>query len=94
MKKILIIGFLALYSHISNAQNASEVNPSGGDTTPILTKTIPAEGRLDKLEKEIQAVKRDNENLKKQVHHLRSSVPNVKRKITVSRVGSKQVIAE
>jgi septal ring factor EnvC (AmiA/AmiB activator) len=94
MKKILIVGFLALYSHLSNAQNASEVTPSGGNTTPVSTKSVSEEGRLNKLEKEMQALKRDNDTLKKQVSQLRSSTPKVKRKITVSRMGSKQVILE
>lgn len=94
MKKIVTIVLLATYSHISSAQSSDEIVSSNVDTTPIATKTVSPEQRLNKHEQEIQTLKRDNEVLKKQVNQLKSSLPNTKRKFTVSRTGSKQVIAE
>ncbi|MCW3107598.1 MAG: hypothetical protein JWQ09_2104 [Segetibacter sp.] len=94
MKKILIVVLLAAYSHISSAQSSEEIVSSNIDTAPVATKIVSLEERMNKQEQEIQVLKRDNETLKKQMSQLRRSLPNAKRKFSVSRVGSKQVIAE
>ena len=92
MKRIIIVGILAFCSHILNAQTVS--GGSTSDTTPNSAKSTTTEAKLNKLENEMQALKKDNETLKKQVGELKSPTLNVKRKVSVSRVGSKQVIVE
>ena len=91
MRKILIVGLLATFSHISNAQIGTEIIPNNTDTTSVSTKT---ETKLNKLENDVLALKRDNDSLKKQINQIKSSWPNTKRKISVSRVGSKQIVVE
>jgi peptidoglycan hydrolase CwlO-like protein len=94
MRKIILAGILAFFSHIAIAQKVAEGTGSNTDTTPTATKPSNTEEKLNKLENEMQTLKRDNETLKKQVGQLRSPSLNVKKKISVSRVGSKQVIVE
>lgn len=94
MKRILIIGLLACYTHVTIAQNAEEVASPNIDTATIAASTVSAEERLNKQEQEIEALKKDNQLLKKQINQLKSSLPNVKRRLHVSRVGSKQLITE
>ena len=92
MKKILIIGLLACYTHISSAQGTKEIVSSNIDTTTVDNKTSSVEDRLNKQDQEIQALKKDNETLKKQMKQLNPT--NAKRRIVVSRVGSKQIVTE
>lgn len=92
MKKIFMIACLVAYSHFSNAQNASET--VSFDTTKVENKIDVLQQRLSKQEQEMQAVKKENETLKKQVKMLQSSIGNTPRKVSVSRTGSKQVVIE
>jgi len=94
MKRIIIIGFLAVYSHISSAQTSQELVPANPDTTGVTTKTVVLEDRLNKQEAEIQALKKDNSLLKKQMQQVRPSLPGASRKFTISRTGSKQLVAQ
>ena len=94
MRKLLLLGMLAVYSHVSNAQSASEKVPSITDTTPVANGAASSETRLNKLEKDVEGLKKENEVLKKQMKQVLPASPNTKRKLTVSRVGSKQVIVE
>ena len=95
MKKIIILALLAVFTNTSNAQNAAGSAPSTADTTPVgTTNTASPEARLNKLEGAVQTLKRENESLKKQVTQMRTGVFPAKRKVSISRVGSKQVIVE
>ncbi|WP_147201617.1 hypothetical protein [Segetibacter aerophilus] len=94
MRKLFILGMLVVYSHVTNAQNASENVQTVADSTPVSTNIASSEARLNRLEKDMQSLKKENEILKKQMKQASSAFPNAKRKITVSRVGSKQVIVE
>jgi hypothetical protein len=94
MKKILILGLLAFYSHVSTAQSAEEIVSPNNDTTAPATKPTSLEERLNKQEIEIQALKKDNAILKDQIKQMKPSFLNAKRKTSVSRVGSKQVVVE
>jgi septal ring factor EnvC (AmiA/AmiB activator) len=94
MKKILILSFLLSYAHFTNAQNASEIVSPNIDTTTVGVKAGSVEERLNKQEQQFQALKKENEVLKKQVKQIRSSLNYTNRKVTVSRTGSKQIIFE
>lgn len=94
MKKVLSLVILAALSHVSGAQSEDAIISLSNDTVvPAKSKSI--EERLDKQEQELQALKRDNESLKKEFKQLKSAI-NIggKRRVTISRIGSKQVIAE
>ncbi|MCW3081793.1 hypothetical protein [Segetibacter sp.] len=94
MRKLLLLGMLAVYCHVSNAQSASDKVTSVADTTPVLNNIASSDTRLNKLEKDMESLKKENEILKKQMKQVSPASPNTKRKLTVSRVGSKQVIVE
>jgi predicted nucleic acid-binding Zn-ribbon protein len=94
MKRIIIIGVLAMYSHISSAQSSQELVAGNTDTTDLSTKSVTLEDRLNKQEVEIQALKKDNSLLKKQMKQVRSSLPATSRKLTISRTGSKQLVTQ
>jgi hypothetical protein len=94
MKKILIMGLLAVYSHVSTAQSSEEIVSTNNDTIAAVSKQLSIEERLNKQEIEIEALKKDNALLKNQIKQMKPSILPTKRKITVSRVGSKQLLAD
>ena len=47
MKRILVIGLLACYTHVSNAQNVEEVVSPNIDTTTVATKIVSVEEKLN-----------------------------------------------
>jgi small-conductance mechanosensitive channel len=95
MKKIILAALLAVFSHVTNAQSSEEVVSKNIDTIVDTTPKAEAlDDRLTKQETELKALKKDNELLKNQVKQIKSSLPNSKRKFTVSRAGSKQIVVE
>lgn len=91
---MILVGTLAFFTHIATAQRVVEGPGLNKDTTPNANKSVSTDAKLSKLENEMQSLKRDNETLKKQVGQLKSPSINVPRKVSVSRVGSKQVVIE
>lgn len=93
MKRLLIIGLLAVYTHISTAQNAEELVSPKLDTMPA-AKPVSIEERLNRQQHEIENLKKDNQALKRQLNAIKFPLPNAKRRVVVLRVGSKQVLIE
>lgn len=94
MKQLIIIALLAFYGDVSKAQHPKETVSTITDSNTAPVKKVTAEERLKQQEQDIRTLKRDNEMHKKELRQLKSSLPIRKRKFTVSRVGSKQVVAE
>ena len=95
MKRLLTIICLSAFTYVSNAQSAEAIVISSNDTV-VNNKSRAVEERLNKQEQELQALKKDNDSLKKEVKQLKGSAVRTggNRKITISRIGSKQVITE
>lgn len=94
MKTLLILVCLGFYTLTSNAQKEEAIIIPAKDTI-VSDDTKYTEERLIRQEQEMQALKRDNEYLKKEMKQLKSAFNmNGKSRFTISRRGSKQVIAE
>lgn len=88
-----MIGLLVAYSHLTNAQNEGEVSFSNIDTTPASINAASLNERLDKQDEQLQALKKENEVLKKQMKQIKTLF-NANRRMIVLRTGSKQLITE
>ncbi|MDB5249501.1 MAG: hypothetical protein JWQ40_3895 [Segetibacter sp.] len=95
MKRLITIVFLSAFTYASNAQSGDAIYTSSNDTAAA-NKSKAVEERLNKQEQELLALKKDNESLKKEVKQLKASAVRTggNKKITISRVGSKQVVTE
>jgi uncharacterized protein YlxW (UPF0749 family) len=91
MKNLLTIVFFAAFSFSLNAQK-SDVESAKLNDTASAERSI--EERLQKQEEAILSIRKENEVLKKEIKKLKSSFTDGRRKLTVSRKGSKQVIME
>ena len=94
MKRLFITAVFVACGFIVNAQNAEGFPAPNKDSAPVETKKASLDERLNKQEQEIKTLKSDNQKLKKEVKQLRTAFPLNKRKVTVTRTGSKQVIVE
>jgi len=95
MKKLFILLCFGIGSLISTAQTTAAIDTSLNDSIIDNNDLKYIEGKLIKQEQEIQALKKDNNQLKKEIKQLKSSF-NVgnKTKLTISRKGSKQITTE
>lgn len=94
MKKYILLACIGAFTHVLNAQNTGSIVASANDTNVTENVNI-AEARLIKQEQEVQALKRDNEAIKKEIKQLKSALSiGSKNKVTISRKGSKQVIID
>jgi len=89
MKKIFITTVIACFSVISFAQPASETEPVIIDTITAKTGSMD---RISKLENDVKELKASNELLQKQVAGLKQQLQVKKKKVSVSRTGSKQPV--
>jgi uncharacterized protein (DUF3084 family) len=87
-----MIIFLGAFTLVTNAQGADADISTTNDT--IAEKSKLLEDKLNKQEQQLQELKMENETLKKEVKQLKSALPVGKRKFTVSRIGSKQLMVQ
>ncbi len=91
MRKISMLIVIACFSAMSFAQPETEVNNVKPDT--LNKEIIVSTERFIKLEKDMEALKASNQELHKQLAEIKNRLPVVKKKkLVVSRVGSKQGI--
>ena len=88
MKKLILILGLA-YAHSVSAQTANQAVAS--DTT-IQSRLIKMEERVNKQEEQLKALETENRLIKKERTEKRAEAR--RKKVSVSRQGSKQVVVE
>jgi peptidoglycan hydrolase CwlO-like protein len=89
MKRIFITLTIACFSVLSFAQPAPEADTVINDSVAVKTAGMD---RIAKLENDVKELKASNEILQKQIAELRNQLQVKKKKLTVSRTGSKQPV--
>lgn len=89
MKRIFITLIIACFSVLCFAQPASEADTVISDSVAFKTGGMD---RILKLENDVKELKASNEILQKQIAELRNQLQVKKKKLTVSRTGSKQPV--
>jgi peptidoglycan hydrolase CwlO-like protein len=92
MRKIVIVMFFAAFNIGIQAQTTSVMLVPATDSSNRANDTL--EERLRKQEATILSLQRENQGLKKEVKHIKASLPITQRKFSISRRGSKQVVVE
>lgn len=89
MKRIFITLTIACFSVLSFAQPSPEADTVISDSVVLETAGMD---RIAKLENDVKELKASNEILQKQIAELRNQLQVKKKKLTVSRTGSKQPV--
>lgn len=89
MKRIFITLTIACFSVLSFAQPAPEADTVINDSVAVKTAGMD---RIAKLENDVKELKASNEILQKQIAELKTQLQVKKKKLAVSRTGSKQPV--